>query len=97
MARIGNMEGVVGIRPTIKKVSFEKRGYISIYLADGRLLFAPLKLYPSIKKMDLEKRKKYFITDGQILIWDTCNEVFHLEQFLGREVDYGYSSSKQRD
>ncbi len=86
------MEGVVGIKPVIKKVGFEKRGYISIRLKDERLIYAPIKLYPSIAKMNLEQRKNYFITDDQIIVWDSCNEVFHLEQFLGREVDYAYSS-----
>ena len=92
MKRIGNMEGVIGIKPVIKDVGFEKRGYISIHLKDGRLIYAPIKLYPSIGKMNLGQRKKYFITDDQIIVWDDCNEVFHLEQFLGREVDYAYSS-----
>jgi chloramphenicol O-acetyltransferase len=92
MGRIGNMEGIVGIKPVIKKVSFEKRGYISISLGDGRLLFAPLKLFPSIKTMNKEQRNKYFITDGQIVVWDYCKEVFHIEQFLGRELDYGYKA-----
>jgi hypothetical protein len=92
MERIGNMEGAVGLRPVIKKVSFEKRGYISVYLVDGRLIFAPLSMFPSIKKMDMEQRNKYFITDEQIIIWDYCNEVFHIEQFLGRESDYSYKA-----
>jgi hypothetical protein len=75
MARIGNLEGIVGIKPSIKEVGFDKKGYITIHLNDGRLVYAPIRLYPSIKRMNREQRNDYFITDGQIIVWDYCNEV----------------------
>jgi len=89
--KIANLEGIVGIRPVIKSISFDKKDYIGICLADGRLLYAPLNLYPSISAMTPVQKEDYLITDGQIIIWEHCDEVFHLEQFLGREVDYAYS------
>ena len=90
MQPIQNIEGLVGIHPKLKRVGFEKRGFINLAFEDGRILFAPIALYPSIKKMNGRQRAKYHITGDQVIIWDNCDEVFHIEQFLGREVDYGY-------
>jgi hypothetical protein len=92
MKQIENREGYVGVHPVISKVSFEKRGYITLILADGRMISAPLKLYPSIKKMNVLQRKKYHITGDQVIIWNDCDEIFHIEQFLGREQDYSYAT-----
>jgi len=92
MKAIKNIEGFVGIHPIILKVGFNKRGFISVFLEDGRIIYAPLANYPSISEMNDAERKKYHITADQVIIWDTCDEVFHLEQFLGREQDYSYNS-----
>ena len=54
-------EGIIGIHPIIKKVNFDHRGKISVYLDDGRIIIAPLKLYPSIARLTSAQRKKYTI------------------------------------
>ncbi len=86
-----NKEGVIGIAPAIDKITFQHKGKMNIYLEDGRILIVPLALFPSIKKLSESQRKKWHISDGQIIIFADCDEVFHLEQFLGSEVDYKYS------
>ena len=91
MLQIENLEGFVRVHPVIKNVTFEKKGYIDISLEDGRHILAPLRVFPSIKKLNALQRKKYAIADGQVIIWEAANEVFHLQQFLGREQDYAYS------
>ena len=81
----------MGIRPVIDKIKFEYKGKMSIYLEDGRIVIVPLSLFPSIRKLNETQRKKYHIADGQIILFKDCNEVFHIEQFLGSEQKYRYS------
>ncbi len=83
-------EGIKGIHPTIKKVGFEHRGKISIHLEDGRVIIAPLKLYPSIAKLSPSERRNYTIGDGEVIVFRNADEVYHIEQFLGRPEDYEY-------
>ena len=83
-----NREGIIGITPVIDKITFEIKGKMNIYLEDRRILIVPLSLFPSIKKLTESQRRKWHISDGQIIIFQDCDEVFHLEQFLGSEVNY---------
>ena len=84
------MEGINGISPVIDKIDFREKGSIRLYLKDGRIVVTPLKYFPSLKKLNSKDRKEYHIVDGQILLFDRCNEVFHIEQFLGKEQQYRY-------
>ncbi|MCY7363036.1 MAG: DUF2442 domain-containing protein [Ignavibacteria bacterium] len=84
-------EGIIGLSPSIDKIKFDLKGKMSIYLEDRRILIIPLSLFPSIKKLNESQRKKYYISDGQIIIFKDCDEVFHIEQFLGSESVYRYS------
>ena len=83
------MEGVIGVKTEIKKVKWEINK-IHIYLADGRELLIPTKLLPSVKKTKTVKRNKAYIIDNNMFTWDTCPEVYHIEQVLGKEKDYQY-------
>ena len=84
-------EGVIGVSPEIDKIRFEQKGKMSIYLEDGRTIVVPLNFFPSIKKLSEAQRRQYHISDGQIILFKDCDEVFHIEQFLGSEQDYRYS------
>lgn len=84
-------EGIIGIKPTIKKVGFEHKGKISVYLDDGRIIIAPLKLFPSIAHLTMAQRRKYTIGDGEVIVFQDADEVYHIEQFLGRPEDYEYN------
>ena len=83
-------EGIIGVTPVIKKIGFEQRGKISVYLEDGRIIIAPLKLYPSINRLSASQRKHYTISDGEVIVFRDADEVYHIEQFLGRPKDYVY-------
>jgi hypothetical protein len=85
-----NPEGFVQVEPVIEKVSFLRKGFITIYLQDGRILMAPLAQFPSIEKLTTSQRRQLTIADDQLLIFRDCDEIFHLEQFLGREQQYKY-------
>jgi hypothetical protein len=87
------MEGIKGLSPEIKKIDFREKGSIRLQLKDGRILIASLKYFPSLKRLHPKDRKRYHIIDGQILLFDRCDEVFHIEQFLGKEQQYRYHFS----
>lgn len=85
------MEGISSISPVIDKIDFREKGNIRIYLKDGRVLVTPLRYFPSLKRLNRKNRKDYHIIDGQILLFNHCDEIFHIEQFLGKEQQYRYS------
>lgn len=41
----------------IKKLSFQKKGYFSIYLEDGRILSVPINDYADIEKLSTTERR----------------------------------------
>ena len=81
------MEGYWNIIPKIKKVSFPVRGKMSVHLEDGRVVIVPLSAFPSIKKVPVKERSKWYLIGGGIT-WDACPEVIHIEQILGNYANY---------
>jgi hypothetical protein len=69
----------------IKKINFDTVGKISLKLEDGRVIIVPLKYFPDIKKLPVEKRKKYTIVDDRTILFFYSNTVYHLEDFMGLE------------
>ena len=53
----------------IKKINFDTVGKISLKLEDGRVIIVPLKYFPDIKKLPVEKRKKYTIVDDRTILF----------------------------
>jgi len=85
------MEGFIKTKPNIKKITFEQRGKMFIYLFDGRTVIVPVSAFPSIKKLKEVDRKHYSIIDDSLFTFDKSNEIFHLEQVLGKENKYAYT------
>jgi hypothetical protein len=69
----------------IEKLIFNKRGKITIKMEDGRLLIIPLRYFPELQKMGVEKRKKFTIVDDRTILFAYSNSVYHLEDFIGLE------------
>jgi len=69
----------------IEKLNFDMAGKISLKLEDGRVIIVPLKYFPEIQKLPLEKRKKYTIVDDRTVLFLYSNTVYHLEDFMGLE------------
>ncbi len=88
------IEGIHGIRPVIKKVTFTQRGKMDVHLEDGRTIIVPLRLFPSIQKLNEAQRKKITIVDDQILMFRDCDEIFHIQQVLGDFEDYKYDFTR---
>jgi hypothetical protein len=84
-------EGIYGIHPVIKKVTFTHKGKMDVHLEDGRIIIIPLSLFPTVKKLKEQERKKYYIADNDTIIFDKADEVIHIEQILGRYEDYRYT------
>jgi len=81
------MEGLVGIRPELKNISFE-RGKMYLHLKDGRIVMAPLTFFPSIKRLTTNQRMRWQIINNEGFTFVDGNEVYHIEQVLGKEKDY---------
>ena len=84
------MEGIAKKIPELKKISFEKKGFLGVYFNDGRILFLPMKYFPSLKKIRPVQRMNYQIADKDTLIFFDCNEVYHIQDFLGIYENYKY-------
>jgi hypothetical protein len=72
-------------RISIEKLNFDLAGKISLKLEDGRVIIVPLKYFPDIQKLPVEKRKKYTIVDERTVLFSYSDNVYHLEDFMGLE------------
>ena len=89
------MNGILKIRPVIKKISFPEKGKMKFALSDKREITIPVKYFPKIKNLSLKQRNKWYILDDQMFSFDDCDEVFHIEQVLGKENNYTYRFTKK--
>lgn len=69
----------------IEKLNFDLAGKISLKLEDGRVIIIPLKFFPDIQKLPVEKRKKYTIVDDRTVLFHYSDNLYHLEDFIGLE------------
>ena len=73
---------------SIEKILFDTTGKITIKLEDGRLFISPIKYFPELKSLSVEKRKKYTIVDDRTILFSFANSVYHLEDFIGLESNW---------
>ena len=78
------MKGYTDTFPRIKSLYF-KHDAIELYLADGRIISAPLSRFPEIKKLSSSQRKHYHIMGGVGFDFDDSDEVYHISEFLGQD------------
>jgi hypothetical protein len=83
------IEGYWNIEPKIKKISFPTRGKMQVNFEDGRCLILPISAFPSVKKVPINQRDKWYLTAGGVT-WDACREVIHIEQLLGNYTKYAH-------
>jgi hypothetical protein len=69
----------------IEKLLFNEPGKITIKMEDGRLFIIPLKYFPELKRLSVDKRKKYTIVDDRTILFAYSDLVYHLEDFIGLE------------
>ena len=83
-------EGYINIKPEIEFVNTENK-LIQVSLKDGRKLIIPLDKFESIKKLNIEQRKKVQIVGTDAFTFDDCAEVYHLEQLFGSYTNYKHN------
>ena len=76
------IEGYWDVIPKIKNVSFPKRGKMQVLLEDGRIIIVSVSKFPSVKKLSMAQRKKWYIL-GNGFSFEDSDEVIHIEQILG--------------
>jgi hypothetical protein len=80
------MKGEINNRPmSIEKILFNIRGKIEIRMEDGRIFIIPVKYFPELQKLSIEKRKKYTIVDDRTILFSFSDNVYHLDDFIGLE------------
>ena len=70
---------------SIQKILFDAPGKITLQLEDGRVIITPLKYFPEIQKLSVDKRKKCTIVDERTILFSFTDTVYHLEDFMGLE------------
>ena len=70
---------------SIQKILFDAPGKITLQLEDGRVIITPLKYFPEIQKLSVDKRKKCTIVDERTILFSFTDTVYHLEYFMGLE------------
>ena len=81
------IDGYLNVVPVVKKIGFNKRGMMDIYLEDGRIISVLLSVFPDIKKLSSAERQKWQSL-GEGFTFDKCNEVYHIAQILGKYENY---------
>ena len=86
------IEGAYGYRPRIEKLGLSKSGMIDLYLKDGRIISFPKSFFSDLKKLNQKQLQKWTILhcgeEGDGFMFEDCDEVYHLEQVLGKYDDY---------
>ena len=73
---------------SIEKVLFDLPGKITLKMEDGRMIISPLKYFPDIQKLSVDKRKKHTIVDDRTILFSYSDAVYHLEDFIGLEANW---------
>ncbi len=73
---------------SIEKIPFDIPGKITIKLEDGRIIITPLKYFPELQKLSVEKRKKHTIVDDRTILFSFADSIYHLEDFIGLESNW---------
>ena len=73
-------EGYWNVEPKIKRLSFPKRGKFQVDLQDGRSIVMPVSAFPSLKRVPVSERPKWYLIGGGVT-WDSCPEVIHIGRY----------------
>jgi len=75
---------IEGITVKIKKIDFSHPNKMGFYLEDGRQVFVPLSIFPDVKQLSREERKKWRILDDIYFDFDvpTFSKVFSIEDAM---------------
>ncbi|MBC8156106.1 MAG: hypothetical protein H7Z72_24725 [Bacteroidetes bacterium] len=83
------------VKPRINQISFKKAGYVTLNLADGRIVNVPLNRFPGLDRLTPVERRQYHIADGEIVLFHHDDEVYHIQDFLGTYETNAYKAPVQ--
>ena len=67
----------------IKKLDFKmKRGAMTVYLTDGRVIIVPVSLFPDIKRLSCKQREDYIIMDDQYFSFEALSRIYSVKDVL---------------
>ena len=67
----------------ISKIDFGgKRGHMTVYLTDGRIVIVPVSMFPDIKRLNMSQRKEYMIVDDQYFSFDAISKIYSVKDIL---------------
>ena len=67
----------------IKKLDFKmKRGYMAVFLTDGRMVLVPVSMFPDIKRLPLAEREDYMIIDDQYFSFEALSKIYSVKDVL---------------
>ena len=67
----------------IKKLDFKmKRGAMTVYLTDGRVIIVPVSLFPDIKLLSCKQREDYMIMDDQYSSFEALSRIYSVKDLL---------------
>jgi hypothetical protein len=84
------MQGFFHIHPAITALDVEQPSTLGFTLADGRSIRVPVAYFPSIAVLTVEERRNWTVMDEQLFTFAACDDIFHIEQVLGKETQYRY-------
>ena len=73
-----------GITVKIEKIDFSHLNKMGFWLEDGRQLFVPISMFPDVKQLTKEERKKWRVLDDIYFDFDipTLSKVFSIEDAM---------------
>jgi hypothetical protein len=84
------MNGFLHTRPAITNIDTSDSVVLGFLLADGRTIHVPIHYFPSIAALTPEERLHWTVMDDELFTFAACDDIFHLEQVLGKESQYSY-------
>ena len=71
------------IKVGIKNLDFTKiKGKILASLTDGREISVPVSFFPDIKRLPIEKRKKWMILDDQFFTFEKLSKIYSINDLM---------------
>lgn len=67
----------------IKKLDFaQKRGNMTVYLTDGRVVMVPIGMFPEIKRLSTKHRNEWMILDDQYFTFKHDTRIYSVKDVL---------------
>ncbi len=73
---------IQGVNIELRNIKFERRGYITFYFDDKRIVSVPLSNFPPIKRLNAQQRKNWQILDGHFFSFNAITEAYSITDIL---------------